>query len=283
MWNRRLLPKRVTLIRPVAVYEHISHSGPKGHTAMKSADPPDSAIRLCLATPQFYPTYGGAEQRYLRYLPGLSASGLDVTVFTGTATDEMITRGDALNVEWKAHPVGSVLPPEVINGSPVYRLRLPTRKGPHRRWMFSQRLDRFCRDPATRPDVVQLLGTVRIGTVPWVKRLQRLGIPTLYALTTASKIVRKKRFLDTGLMKFRALFSTMDAVVTNSASVGDALKEMGVSTRIEVIPNGVDIERFRPAPSREIHRSVRAELEIGAEAQLVIEVVPHCWTVWQRS
>jgi glycosyltransferase involved in cell wall biosynthesis len=47
---------------------------------------------------------------------------------------------------------------------------------------------------------------------------------------------------------------------------------MGVSTRIEVIPNGVDIERFRPAPSQEIHRSVRAELEIGAEAQLVIAI-----------
>jgi glycosyltransferase involved in cell wall biosynthesis len=165
-----------------------------------------------------------------------------------------------------------MLPPETINGSPVFRLRLPTRKGARRRWMFSQRLDRFCRDPATRPDVVQLLGTIRVGAVPWVKRLQRLGIPTLYSVTTASKIVRKKRFFDTRLMKFRVLCSTMDAVVTNSAAVGDALKEMGVSARIEVIPNGVDIERFRPAPSQEIRRSVCAELNIGAEAQLVIAI-----------
>jgi glycosyltransferase involved in cell wall biosynthesis len=225
-----------------------------------------------LATPQFYPTYGGAEQRYRRYLPGLRDSGLDVMVFAGTATDEMVTRGDALNQKWKAHPVGSMLPLETINGSPVFRLRLPSRKGPRRRWMFSQRLDSFCRDPATRPDVVQLLGTIRVGAVPWVKRLQGLGIPTLYSVTTASKIVRKKRFFDTRLMKFRALFSAMDAVVTNSAAVGDALKEMGVSSRIEVIPNGVDIERFRPAPSQEIRRSVRAELELGADAQLVIAI-----------
>jgi glycosyltransferase involved in cell wall biosynthesis len=193
-------------------------------------------------------------------------------VFAGTATDEMVTRCDALNQKWKAHPVGSMLPLETINGSPVFRLRLPSRKGPRRRWMFSQRLDSFCRDPATRPDVVQLLGTIRVGAVPWVKRLQGLGIPTLYSVTTASKIVRKKRFFDTRLMKFRALFSAMDAVVTNSAAVGDALKEMGVSSRIEVIPNGVDIERFRPAPSQEIRRSVRAELELGADAQLVIAI-----------
>ncbi len=238
---------------------------------MKSVTSSGAAIRLCFATPQFYPTYGGSNQRYLRYLPGFSAGGLDVMVFTGTATDEKVTRGNVAT-EWKTYSIGAVLPPEMINGIPVFRLRLPTSKGPRRRWMFSQGLDRFCHDPATRPDVVQLLGTIRVGAIPWVKRLQSLGIPTLYSLTTASKIVRKKRFFDVRLIKFRALFITMDAVVTNSASVGDALKDMGVNTRIEVIPNGVDVQRFRPAPSPEIRRSVRAQLEIGAETQVVIAV-----------
>ena len=42
--------------------------------------------RLCLATPVFFPTYGGAQLRYLRYLPGLRRHGADVRVFTGTAT-----------------------------------------------------------------------------------------------------------------------------------------------------------------------------------------------------
>jgi len=155
----------------------------------------DAKTRLCFATPQFYPTYGGSHQRYLRYLPGFSEGGLDVEVFTGTATDEKVTRGDAA-AQWETYPVGAMLPPELVNGTPVHRLRLPTSKGPMRRLAFNRGLDRFCRAPATHPDVVQLLGTIRVGAIPWVRRLQRSGIPTLYSVTTASKTVRKRRFFE---------------------------------------------------------------------------------------
>ena len=72
--------------------------------------------RLCFATPQFYPTYGGSHQRYLRYLPGFGARGLEVRVFTGTATDEKVTRGDAAS-QWEAYPVGAMLPPETVNAA----------------------------------------------------------------------------------------------------------------------------------------------------------------------
>ena len=57
-----------------------------------NAPDPSRPTRLCFASPQFYPTYGGSHQRYLRYLPGFAAGGLDVEVFTGTATDEKVTR-----------------------------------------------------------------------------------------------------------------------------------------------------------------------------------------------
>jgi glycosyltransferase involved in cell wall biosynthesis len=231
----------------------------------------ETPTRLCFATPQFYPTYGGSHQRYLRYLPGFREQGLAVRVFAGTATDEKVTRGDAAET-WRDHKVGTMLAEESVNGTPVHRLRLPTSKGPYRRWTFSRGLDRFCHDPATRPDVVQLLGTIRVGAIPWVKRLQGLGIPTLYSVTTASKTQRKKKYFDRRLFKFRLLFNSMDCVVTNSGAVGDALREMNVSTRIEVIPNGVDLARFSPASSPETARSVREELGIGASARLVIAV-----------
>ena len=231
----------------------------------------ETPTRLCFATPQFYPTYGGSHQRYLRYLPGFREQGLAVRVFAGTATDEKVTRGDAAE-SWRDHQVGTMIAEESVNGTPVHRLRLPTSKGPYRRWTFSRGLDRFCHDPATRPDVVQLLGTIRVGAIPWVKRLQGLGIPTLYSVTTASKTQRKKKHFDRRLFKFRLLFNSMDCVVTNSGAVGDALREMNVSTRIEVIPNGVDLARFSPASSPETARSVREELGIGASARLVIAV-----------
>ena len=229
------------------------------------------ATRLCFATPLFYPAYGGSQQRYLRYLPGFRKQGLEVRVFTGTATDQEIMPGDAAE-GWRGYPVGSMLPRETVNDTPVHRLRLPTRKGPYQRWTFSRGLDRFCRDPATRPDVVQLLGAIRFGAIPWVKRLQRLGIPTLYSVTSASKTVRRRQHFDTRLAKFRTLFNRMDCVVTNSSAVGDALRAMNVSTRIEVIPNGVDLVRFSPAPSPETRRSVREELGMRPTDRLVIAV-----------
>ena len=229
------------------------------------------ATRLCFATPLFYPAYGGSQQRYLRYLPGFREQGLEVRVFTGTATDQKIVPGDAAET-WRGYRVGAMLPQETVNGTPVHRLRLPTRKGPYQRWAFSRGLDHFCSDPATRPDVVQLLGAIRFGAIPWVKRLQRRGIPTLYSVTSASKTIRRKQHFDTRLAKFRTLFNSMDCVVTNSSAVGDALRTMNVSTRIEVIPNGVDLVRFSPAASPETSPSVRKELGMRPTDRLVIAV-----------
>lgn len=231
----------------------------------------ETPTRLCFATPLFYPAYGGSQQRYLRYLPAFREQGLAVRVFTGTAIDKKINPGDAAET-WRDHPVGSMLPQETVNGTPVHRVRLPTRKGPYQRWAFSRGLDRFCHDRATRPDVVQLLGAIRFGAIPWVKRLQKLGIPTLYSVTSASKTIRRRQHFDTRLAKFRTLFNSMDCVVTNSGAVGNALRAMNVSTRIEVIPNGVDLARFSPAPSPETSRSVREELGMGSTDRLVIAV-----------
>ena len=40
--------------------------------------------RLCLASPVFFPTYGGSQLRFKRYLPGLARRDLDIRVYTGT-------------------------------------------------------------------------------------------------------------------------------------------------------------------------------------------------------
>ena len=47
--------------------------------------------RLCLASPVFYPTYGGSQLRFMRYLPGLRERDLDVRVYTGTPHKKEMT------------------------------------------------------------------------------------------------------------------------------------------------------------------------------------------------
>ncbi len=227
--------------------------------------------RLCLASPLFYPTYGGAQLRYLRYLPGLREHGLDVRVFAGTAGPEDMTPDDIAS-RWKRYRWGSMLPLEDVGGTPVHRVRLPNRKDAVRRWFFNQSLFRFCRQRDHRPDVLQLLGTIRIGSIPWLWALQRMGIATLYSVTTASKVTRQKEGLDMRLMRFRALFNTMDCIVTNNSPLRDSLHDMGVTTRVEIIPNGVDLDRFRPATDRDAADEARRGLGIGADAVVILAV-----------
>lgn len=232
---------------------------------------PAARTRLCLASPLFFPTYGGAQLRYLRYLPGLRARGLDVRVFAGTAGPEDMTPDDVA-ARWKSYRWGRMLPPEEVNGTPVDRVRLPNRKDAVRRWFFNERLFRYCRDPKLRPDVLQLLGTIRIGSIPWIWALRRMGIATLYSVTTASKVTRQRDALDIRLMRFRMLFNAMDCIVTNNRPLSDSLHDMGVTTRVEVIPNGVDLSRFRPATDHEASTALRRELGIGPEEIMILAV-----------
>ncbi|WP_435125513.1 glycosyltransferase [Halobaculum sp. D14] len=44
----------------------------------------------------------------------------------------------------------------------------------------------------------------------------------------------------------RLYFARADAVVVPSDPAGDHLRDIGVDTRIEVVPNGVDVDTFRP-------------------------------------
>jgi glycosyltransferase involved in cell wall biosynthesis len=227
--------------------------------------------RLCLATPVFFPTYGGAQLRYLRYLPGLRRHGADVCVFTGTATPLDFTPEDVYE-EWSGHRVGRMLPVDRIEGTPVHRVRLPDRKGMVHRWLFYRTLWRFCRQPENRPDVLQLLGTIRVDSLPWIRRVKRLGVATLYSVTTASKVTRRKPGHDRRLEKFRRIYDTMDCVVTNSMHLKNLLLEMGVTTRIEAIPNGVDLARFSPDGPPGRREEIRAGLGIGPDDRVITAV-----------
>jgi len=44
----------------------------------------DRIIRLCLASTHFFPTHGGAQLRFLRYIPGLRKRGVLTHVLAGT-------------------------------------------------------------------------------------------------------------------------------------------------------------------------------------------------------
>lgn len=227
--------------------------------------------RLCLASPLFFPTYGGSQLRFMRYLPGFRARGFDVTVFTGTPPVNEVTDPELERV-WATFPVGQALPPATVADTPVHRVRLPDTKGWRRTSIYNRALLRFCENPATRPDVVQLVGTLRAQSLPLIRRLRRLGIPVAYAVTVAPKKIPRGFSLNPGRIATTLLFNSLDCLVTNNHPLLEFVRAAGIRTRVEVIANGVNLNVFSDKGAAGERTQVRTGLNIG-ENDLVIATV----------
>jgi glycosyltransferase involved in cell wall biosynthesis len=225
-------------------------------------------LRLCLAAQMFYPTYGGSTLRFLRYLPGFQERGIDCCVLTGTPLSEEATAAED-GGQWGQCPIGDMLPIEEVNGTPIHRVRLPAHKGMRRTRLFNQALLQHCMKPEYRPEVVQLVGTLRLKSVPGLSRLRAMGIPLVYAVTNTSKLISKtnrsrlRQAVSLRRWRYRQLFNYMDCIVVNNTPMLELMRAMGVTARIEAIPNGVNLQRFRVADDSGGRRELRERLGIG--------------------
>jgi hypothetical protein len=98
---------------------------PKGGGPVSSID--RMPTRLWLTSPHFYPTYGGAQNRYRSYIPGLPERGLDVQIMTGTPLLEERTESNT-QADWYHVDPGEWLPASTLDGAPLERIRLPDSK-----------------------------------------------------------------------------------------------------------------------------------------------------------
>jgi glycosyltransferase involved in cell wall biosynthesis len=243
-----------------------------GHNKVSNAD--DRRINLCLASPLFYPTYGGSQLRFLRYLPGFSKRGIDVRIVSGTPTPRDVTASDIVEA-WSRYPAGTLLPVEIVNGVPITRVRLPDKGGLHRSFHYLRTLYRHCR--SHRPDVLQLFGTLSYNAVPLLWRLRAMGIPSVYAITITSKLNKQRksplrRWLTMSKLRNRALFNALDCIIVNNDKMRELMREMGVTSRIEIIRNGVNLRRFHPAENRQGFTRIREALGIAPDELMVTTV-----------
>ncbi len=226
--------------------------------------------RLCLASPVFFPTYGGSQLRFKRYLPGLSQRDLDIRVFTGTPhSKEMSTEESA---QWGAYPVGEFMPLSYIDGVPVHRVRLPDAKGKPRTRTYNRKLLELCDAPEYRPDVLQMVGPLKPMSIPLLKKLRDRGIPKLYAVTVAPPRPAQRKWYSLAQRKEIELFNLLDCIVTNNEPLKEFVRGLGIRTRVEIIPNGVDLARFRPAETPAERQSLRDQLGIAASDTMIISV-----------
>ena len=234
----------------------------------------DKRTRLWLTSPHFYPTYGGAQNRYRSYIPGLLARNLDVRVMTGTPQVQERSEADT-DVNWYAAAPGSWLPQTLLDGAPLERIRLPDSKNRVRTQIYYDALLDVCQREAPGPTVAQLLTNMRPQALPWLHKLQRCGVATVYSVSqfpTWQQKPIKRIFRRHG---YRQVYNAFDALVTNSEAIEHFLREIGVTTRIEYIPNGVNLQRFHPirlGQERQSRQSIRYQFGIPASHKVIAVV-----------
>jgi glycosyltransferase involved in cell wall biosynthesis len=230
-----------------------------------------TSANLCLASQHFFPTHGGAQLRFLRYLPGLRERGIETRVLSGTPKLKKLAGPKPINDLDGLGP-DDILSGEPINEITVRRVQLPDRAGWRRSIVFNRALLNFCTGSDYRPDVVQVVSSLQPRSIPWVLRLRRHGISVIYAYTIPATLPShplKRAFRKWTL---RNLYRQVDCMVVGSAEMRDLALDIGVKTRFEVIPNGVNLKRFRPVHDKAERRSLRASLGVGDHQKMVTTI-----------
>lgn len=213
---------------------------------------PSERIDLCLVSPQFYPLLVGPGERFRRYAPGLRRRGIDLRAFS---------------IQFE-----NLSPFEVVDGIPIQRVQSQKKSRQEQDFAFMYRLLREMLDREHRPDVLQFFGrSIWVGLA--VRCLRALGIPCLMVFTLLGEnhgpaFRRRLRNFNR-----RWIFESFDCIVTSSGVMTQELREIGVSkVPIETIPNGVDLERFRPASTPDERGELRQRLGMEHDDLVVVFV-----------
>lgn len=224
-------------------------------------------VDLCLAARYFHPVYSGPAVRFKRYAPGLRARGVDMRVVSGAWHDEDDRgQGGRTILDLLRGDYGHFVETLEVDGIPVHRVFLPSVNGKLPLIAYDRALARYCGTGAS-PDVLQLQDVVP-WSLPWLWNLRRQGTPLVYVrtmMTNRSLASWKRRFSQLG-------YRFLDCIVTSSEVMRQDLRDAGVDARIEVIPNGVDLDRFAPVESGTVRRELRQKLRLDSERELIVFV-----------
>jgi glycosyltransferase involved in cell wall biosynthesis len=130
----------------------------------------------------------------------------------------------------------------------------------------------FCDQPGYQPHVLQVVSSFQPRSFPWVWRLRKLGIRVVYAYTLAPEHPPNPLRRIFRQWTLRALYDQLDCLVVSTSVMKDFLSSLGTKTRILVIPNGVDLQRFRPASDQSEWDALRTRFGLKRNEQMITVV-----------
>jgi glycosyltransferase involved in cell wall biosynthesis len=208
-------------------------------------------INVCLVTLYYYPVFSGATERFRRYAPKLLQKGIRLHVMT------------ILRDNTSYH--------EVLDGITIDRFYIkPSSKDPSAA-LLRQVLKKW-KDTSHYPDVLQIISHSLQGT-QYIWRSRWIGIPCLNTITMSPSelkpfIDRLKSWIYNWVRNL-----PFNCLVTSSRVVSQNIEKQGVSKkRIAVIPNGVDIHRFKPISSIKQRNKTRIQLGFQKDDEIILFV-----------
>jgi glycosyltransferase involved in cell wall biosynthesis len=228
-------------------------------------------VGVCLATRAFYPLYAGPALRFQRYAGGLRQRGVHMQVFTQAVTEDLVRR-DGSVAESGVQRAGApgLCGDDEVDCLPVHRVKL--QHGWQQQASFFRQLAGHCARRRSDVDVVQFLD-LDVWATPWALRLRALGIRLVFTHTLLGTPSPRRWKQRLQRLYWRWPLNLMDDVVVSSGEMKKQLLPLGLSTRIQVIPNGVDIKRFCPV-SDEVRFAIRDRLGVPRDARVVLAIGP---------
>jgi glycosyltransferase involved in cell wall biosynthesis len=212
-------------------------------------------VEVALVFRHFYPILAGAAERFRRYSFSLTAENIRYEVFT--------LRENKAHAEREALHDGLHVRRITVEGQPWGR----DAKLFQSAWMHLASIQ-------PKGHVLQTSLAHDLSR-PWLNRIRSHGVKCVYVGTMVGRQEESlpiwRRLAQR--WKSRRNFQPFHKVVASTTVMARWFQNQGVnSDRIEVIPNGVDVKRFRPAVERAEKLDLRKRLGMHATAPVVLFV-----------
>ena len=231
-----------------------------------------TTTRIWLASQTFVPVRGGATLRFQRYFPGLRKLGIQTSVLTGTVKGAKILPSDRDSDWYRLAPGSPIARTELPDGTPLWGVRLIDELSRARQDIYFRWLRREFDAADERPELLAFALALSTKTERRVLEATRLDVPTVYLFTLTNKLPPNPLLAWWKKRSLARQYQSFDCIIVATDAHEVWLRGLGVTTRIEVIPNGVDTVRFRPVESRDEKEALRKELGFTADQQISLIV-----------
>jgi glycosyltransferase involved in cell wall biosynthesis len=214
---------------------------------------PPAEVEVSLVFRHFYPILAGAAERFRRYSVPLAEHGIHYEVFT-LREENAHAESEELHEFLRVRRFS-------VQGKPWMRDAA----------LFQQAWQHLAQK-APQGHVLQT-SLAHDLSWPWLRRIRRRGVGCLYVGTMVGRpelgLPAWRRWAQS--LKSWRNYRPFHRVVVSTTVMARWFQSQGVNPeRIEVIPNGVDLQRFRPARDLAEKLVLREQLRLPAKSPVVL-------------